>query len=164
MHKLGIDIGRVIMAPTDTDGRADTSFLSGGHDAAMRTPPSEGAFACIRELVEIFEGRIWLVSKCGDRIQKRSKDWLRFQDFYRQTGVPRTHLRFCKRRQDKRIHANQLKLTHFIDDRIDVLRHLRGRVQYMYLFGNQKPGAAIPDWVRPTLDWAAVMGELRGVA
>jgi len=148
------------MAPTDADGRADTSFLSGGHDNAMRTPPSEGAFASIRQLVEQFEGRVWLVSKCGDKIQQRSKAWLRFQDFHRQTGVPAGNVRFCKRRQDKRIHANQLNLTHFIDDRVDVLRHLRGRVDHMYLFGNQKRGRAIPDWVTHTLDWAAVMREL----
>jgi hypothetical protein len=56
--RIGIDIGRVIMAATDADGSADTSFLSGSLSAAMRTAPNEGAFRVLRELVARTEGNV----------------------------------------------------------------------------------------------------------
>ena len=36
--RLGVDIGRVILGTASLGGGADTSFLSGGDDAAMATP------------------------------------------------------------------------------------------------------------------------------
>jgi hypothetical protein len=158
--RIGLDIGRVIIAPVGPDGRTDTSFLGGTDAAAMRTPPSEGAFEVIRELVEAHEGRVWLVSKCGPRIQARTRDWLRFQGFYRTTGMDPSHLRFCRKRPQKQIHARQLGLTHFVDDRLDVLRHLPEVTPNLYLFGVQKPGTAAPEWVTPVADWAAVRAAL----
>src|SRR5262245_59498958 len=80
--RIGIDIGRVIMAATDVDGRADTSFLQGSDEAAMRTPPNEGAFDVVRDLVARTKGRIWLVSKCGRRIQELTRKWFRHWNFY----------------------------------------------------------------------------------
>jgi len=158
--RIGLDIGRVIINPAGTHGKEDTSFLGGSDANAMETPPSPGAFEVIRELVEFYEGRVWLVSKCGPRIQRRSRDWLRHQRFYEQTGLDRKNLRFCLKRPDKAIHCRQLQLTHFVDDRLDVLRHLRGVTPNRFLFGHQKPKVQIPDWVTPVTDWAEVRAAL----
>ncbi len=47
------------------------------------------------------------------------------------------NLRFCLQRPQKADHCRELGITHFIDDRSDVLRHLEGIVPKRYLFGPQ---------------------------
>ena len=126
--RIGIDIGRVIMAATDRSGRADTSFLQGSEANAMQTPPNEGAFSAIRELVARTNANVWLVSKAGPRIQNLTRKWLAHWDIFRKTGLPEEHVRFCLERRDKAAHARELRLSQFIDDRIDVHQHLRGIV------------------------------------
>lgn len=150
--RLGIDIGKVIMEPI-RGGKADTAFLSGSLERAMETPPAPGAFDGVRTLVEAFAGQAWLVSKAGPNVQAKTRRWLRHWDFFAATGLAPKHLRFCLRREDKAGHAKQLKLTHFIDDRLDVLEHLRGIVPHLYLFGEQPRLKHIPDWVTPVADW-----------
>jgi len=161
---LGIDIGRVIISAADSSGRSDTAFLSGNDERALETPPSAGAIEAITELVLAFEGRVWLVSKCGPRIQALTRRWLERQDFFTRTGVPPEHLRFCLKRPEKREHCAAIGATHFVDDRLDVLTHLVGLVPHLFWFGHQAPGAEAPAWARQTLDWseakAAILSRL----
>ena len=164
--RIGIDIGRVIMAPVK-GGKADTTFLSGSLEAALRTPPSPGAFEGVSMLVQAFEGRAWLISKAGPRVQDKTKRWLRHWDFHGVTALPRDHVRFCLERQQKVGHCKQLCITHFIDDRLDVLQYLRGLVPRLYLFGEQPRLDEIPDWVEHVADWrhatAAVLRDMERV-
>ncbi|MFE9575655.1 hypothetical protein ACFYO1_04670 [Nocardia sp. NPDC006044] len=150
-HRLGVDFGRVIQGATLKAGDADTVFLSGGLDEALRTPPSPGAFDVLPRLVRLFDGRAWVISKCGERIEQRTRQWLDHHDFFDRTGIPREHLRFCRKRADKAGHCAELGITHMIDDRIDVHRALRDLVPHRYLFGAQ-PGP-VPDWVRHVPTW-----------
>jgi hypothetical protein len=152
--RLGIDIGRVIVGAADENGHADTSFLSGSETAALETPPVEGAFETIASLHAQLEGRVWLVSKCGPRIQALTRRWLAHHGFHEKTGLSPEHLRFCRERREKRDHAARLGLTHFIDDRVDVLSHLVGLVPSLYLFGHQK--SAPPEWVVHVRTWRNV--------
>jgi hypothetical protein len=152
--RLGIDFGRVINEGSAEPGGDDTTFLSGGFEEAMRTPAMADSFEVIARLVQQFEGRVWIVSKCGERIQERTRQWLDYHDFWSKTGVSPDNKRFCRKRPDKAIHCKQLQITHFIDDRRDVLGHMQGIVEHRYLFGPQKFPA--PDWVIATPTWADV--------
>ncbi len=152
--RLGIDIGRVIIGGDAR--RGDTSFFSGSDVDAMDTPEVPGAIETIARLSELFGRRVWLVSKCGPKVQARTRQWLRHHDFWGRSGVPQTNLRFCLERRDKAIHCRQNRLTHFIDDRTDVLGHLEGVVEHRYLFGPQRPGTVVPAAVVPVHDWRAV--------
>ncbi|MCG8610656.1 MAG: hypothetical protein MI864_08985 [Pseudomonadales bacterium] len=158
--RLGIDIGRVIIGPV-VDGVADTSFLGNTLEKAMLTTPSPRAFESIACLVALFEGNAWLVSKCGPGVQQKTKAWLRHWRFHEHTGVPESHVRFCRERAHKAHHCKQLKITHFIDDRMDVLTHLRGLVPHLYLFGEQPKLRSIPDWLVHTKDWPAVTDQIK---
>jgi len=151
---LGIDIGRVIIGAADSSGSADTSFISGSDETALSTPPSTGAFEAIAELTQAFSGRVWLVSKCGPRIQQLTKRWLVSSSFYARTGVRSDRVRFCRRRPEKREHCLAIGATHFIDDRLDVLEHLVGLVPRLYWFGHQSGSARAPVWAQPARDWA----------
>ncbi|MCB1607035.1 MAG: hypothetical protein KDI71_08695 [Xanthomonadales bacterium] len=150
--KLGLDIGRVIITPEGQGG--DTSFLGGSIDDAMRTPPNVGMFEAVGELCERFGGQVWLVSKCGPRVQEKTRRWLAHHRFFRRTGIPAANLRFCLLRPQKAIHCRELGLTHFVDDRQDVLGYLAGVVQHRYLFGPQRRGQQTPRGLTPCLTWA----------
>lgn len=157
---LGIDIGRVIINALDESGHEDTAFLNGGEEAAMCTPASEGAFEAIAALTDLFEGRVWLVSKCGPRIQQRSKRWLARNQFHETTGVHPDRVRFCLKRPQKRDHCLAIGATHFVDDRLDVLRHLRGVVPNLYWFGHQRKGPESVPWAQRTQTWADAFGSI----
>ena len=153
-HKIGIDIGRVIITPGDDC--ADTSFLRGTIRDALNTKPYPGSFATIRKLVNVYNGRVWLVSKAGSRTQEKTLLWLEHHNFYQSTGIDRQHVRFCRQRHEKADHCRELGITHFIDDRIQVLKHLRYLVPNLFLFGAQKSGFIYPHWVTRTDDWQDV--------
>jgi hypothetical protein len=155
---LGIDIGRVIMCPVHDDGQPDTSFLTADDAEALATPAAPGMFDVVPRLVDAFGGRVWLVSKAGARIEALTRRWFVRHEFFARTGLREDQARFCRRREDKRTHAAELGLTHFIDDRTDVLTHLRGLVPHLGLFGVQSEPA--PEWTVPIADWFAVKRAL----
>ena len=140
------------MAPV-IGGKADTRFLSGGITQALATPPTPGAMEGIATLVNAFAGRVWLISKAGPNTQHKTGLWLEHQDFYTKTGVNARQIRFCLQRPEKAIHCQQLGITHFIDDRLDVLDHLRHCVEKRYLFGEQTTSQVVPPSITPVLTW-----------
>lgn len=152
-RRLGIDIGRVIIDGSSHPNGGDTAFFNGDEATLLATPEIPGAIDTIARLVERFDGQAWLVSKCGPRVRDRSLRWLANQDFFERTGIPEVNKRFCKERKEKRIHAVELGLTHFIDDKIDVHRAIQDTVDHCFLFGPQRGGTpyfttAVIDWVR----------------
>jgi hypothetical protein len=118
--KLGIDVGRVLISPGD-DSAPDTSFIGGTLEAALRTPPYPGMFEVVPRLVEKFERRVWIISKCGPRVQEKTRNWLQHHGFFERTGIDEGNLRFCLRRPDKALHCAEIGITHFIDCRISPL-------------------------------------------
>jgi hypothetical protein len=151
--RLGVDIGRVIIGGGSGPGGSDTQFFSGDTARMLATPAVPGAFATLARLVPRFE-EVWLVSKCGERVQRHTRQWLDHHDFAGRTGIGRGNVRFCLRRPDKAIHCADLGITHFIDDKVDVHQALRDVVPHRYLFGPQR--SRPPAWVQHTETWAAV--------
>lgn len=152
--RLGVDFGRVIQGGALPSGEEDTVFLQGGFREALASPPTDGAFGALTRLTRRFGGRVWVISKCGERIQRRTLAWLDHHDFYARTGIDRGNVRFCRRRGDKATHCAELAITHMVDDRLDVHCALRGVVAHLYLFG--APSEPAPAWVRCTPTWADV--------
>jgi len=137
---------------------ADTSFLGSSLEEAVTSPATPGAFDVIPRLVVRFERRVWIISKCGASTQRKTLAWLEHNDFYSRTGVPHGNVRFCRERAEKAIHCRDLRITHMIDDRLEVHQAIRDVVPHRYLFGPQHDD--IPDWVVHTPDWAAVAAVL----
>jgi tRNA(Leu) C34 or U34 (ribose-2'-O)-methylase TrmL len=152
--RLGIDIGRVIINGPAHPGGGDTAFFSGDETTMLATPEMPDALSSIARLVTRFHGQVWLVSKCGPRVQQRTLRWLAGHDFYQRTGLHPDHVRFCRSRADKRLHCEQLRLTHFIDDHPEVHAAIQGTVSYQYLFGTRIDH--IPDYVHPAPTWTEV--------
>jgi hypothetical protein len=129
--RLGVDIGRVII---EGDG-PDTSFVGGSEDDALRAPQIPGAFEALARLRRAFGGRVWLVSKCGKRVEARTRLWLARHRFFDVTGINPENLAFCRTRPEKAPICEALGITCFVDDRWDVLATIDGIVPHRILFG-----------------------------
>lgn len=144
--RIGVDIGGVIIQqvdrlyPIEAAGPGAGQTGTTGPDAERadrsdqdtsllrdfrRTPPMPGAFEALATLVsEVFGEHVHLVSKCGERVERRSRLWLAHHDFYRRTGIAAGNVHFCRTREAKAPIAAALGLTHFVDDRLEVLSYL----------------------------------------
>ncbi len=120
MERLGVDIGGVIIEGASAS--ADTSFFS---DNYLMTPALPGAVEALRRLHdERFGEDIFLVSKCGARTERKTREWLDHHRVYARSGLAPERLHFCRKRQDKAPICRDLGITHFIDDRLEVLGYL----------------------------------------
>ena len=156
---LGLDFGRVIMCPPPFVEGADTAFLALPENEALTIEPPAEAFPIIAALVSKFEGRVYIVSKAGPRIQRLTRAWLEVHEFFKLTRMPQASVHFCRERSEKRNYAIKLGLTHFVDDRIDVLESLSDIVPFRYLFGGH---TQVPDGTLHVPDWPVLGRALLG--
>jgi hypothetical protein len=124
--KLGIDIGDTIIM---REGRVDEG------DNPLQSPFPR-AFESIAYLVDLFNEDVFLVSSCTEIGERRNIEWLNYHDFFNQTGVLKTNLRFCRERRLKSPICEELQITHFIDNLVGVLRSL-ATVPHKYCFNPQ---------------------------
>ncbi len=121
MHsmRIGIDIGGVIIAQ-DTD-EPDLFFSND----FLRAKTFPDCFETIKLLIEKFgKENVFIISKCGEKVQRKSRDWLEHNQFFSSTGFLPGHIHFCLERHEKAGLAERLQLNIFIDDRYTVLKHL----------------------------------------
>lgn len=129
MEAIGIDIGGVIIERLDA--HRDTAFLA---ERFLDTPAVAGAFESIRDIVESrFGANAYLVSKCGPKVQSMTLQWLEARQFFRRTAIVPGNVRFCRERRHKASICDALGITHFVDDRLEVLSCLT-TVANRYLF------------------------------
>ena len=148
---LGVDFGRVINDGSSHPSGDDTSFLTGSEEEMLATPAMSGAFDALTRLTKVFEGRVWIVSKAGPRIQANTERWLAHHGFFATTVIPQDHIRFVRRRADKAAICAEIGITHFVDDRSEVLKTLVGIVPHLFLYGHQT--GPTPDYAKPTPTW-----------
>jgi hypothetical protein len=155
--RFGIDFGGVIVRSRRWHRGEDTDLAgSDGEDAAR-----EGVFRAVREIVSVCEGRVWIVSKAGPRMQARSLAWLEAVDFYARTNLDPEKVRFCRERTEKEGICRELGITHFVDDRIHVMQILRHAVPHLYLFGERGEERSCPPWATFVTAWDEVVRRLR---
>ena len=125
---LGVDIGNVIINHRGIE-MTDELFENGYHTI----PAMESVVDSLIQLKSLFGNNIYLVSKCKVTADPKILSWLKKNSFFEQTGIPRDHVFFCRERSEKERICKQLNITHFIDDRLEVLSHLVGTVPNLYL-------------------------------
>ena len=151
MERIGIDIGNVIIGGHSRD----TSLLGENYLQAL---PVDGAVEGVRTLVECFgQEHVFLVSKAGAWMQIKTRKWLGHTNFFEVTGVNPAHIAFCLERPEKARLCASLRITHFVDDSLEVLFHL-DQVANRYLFGQpcqrdtQRYGSILPS-IHQVLSW-----------
>ncbi|MGC1184369.1 MAG: hypothetical protein WBA31_04350 [Candidatus Dormiibacterota bacterium] len=129
---LGVDVGGVIIDRASED--SDTSFFGENY---LLTPPVPGAFKELGDLTLRFGRRVHVISKCGPSVEGKTRSWLRSHDFFEITGIPTDNLHFVRTREEKAPICEALGVTHFIDDRVDVLQSMTSvRNRVLFLGGN----------------------------
>jgi hypothetical protein len=126
---LGVDIGGVIIDRINNG--TDTSFFTNNY---LKTTAVPGVFDALRQLRDKkFGENIYLVSKCGKVVQDKTLHWLQYNNFYDKTGINYDHVHFCRQRHEKAGICQKFGITHFVDDRLEVLGNLIS-VPTLYLF------------------------------
>lgn len=127
---LGVDIGNVII-----NNRLNDPEINKVDEVVYAAfPPSEGAFDSLKTLNDYFNGEVYLVSKCTEWAQKQILLWLKAHDFYTKTGVKEGNVCFVRQRHEKDEVCRKLGITHFIDDRLEVLSHMVESTPNLILF------------------------------
>lgn len=121
---LGIDFGRTICdigSGHVTTGRAevDPHFFD--------LPFVDGALEQIKSFVPLFGPQsMHIVSKCAPESEDPIKGWLARKNFWELTGMREGNIHFCRERDQKFEICLELGVSHFVDDRREVLHYLRG--------------------------------------
>lgn len=155
--KIGIDIGGVIIDRNRNDN-SDTSLFGTNYLNAFAVSGALEAISVINK--KMFPNETYIISKCGAAIEKKSREWLRHNGFYTMTSVAEDHVYFCRERADKAPIARKLGLTHFIDDKYEVLGYMKDVVANRILFNPNleemmQTGPVGP--VIPIFSWADVL-------
>lgn len=155
---LGVDVGGVIVALAGRE--EDTSFFG---SRPLETPATDGVFEALATLTRTpFAGRVHLVSKAGPKVEANTRDWLAHHDFFARTGVDPANVHFVRERRDKAPVCERLGVTHFVDDRLDVLAYLE-MVSHRFLFTGgtgERPARELPAWVTVVASWAELVGSM----
>lgn len=127
---LGVDVGGVIF---------DQASLPAGDindDAFFAVPPVTDSIESLAALNQgIFKDAIYLVSKYNIETGPEGiRAWLERQNFYDRTGIPREHLYQCAERREKAPIVRELGITHFVDDRAEVMSYFADFVPNLYHF------------------------------
>lgn len=127
---LGVDIGNVII-----NNRLNNPEVVEVTETVYRSfPASEGVFDALKTLNEYCMGEVYLVSKCTEWAQEQILHWLDFHDFYIKTEIKKDHVHFVRQRHEKDGVCRTLGVTHFIDDRLEVLSHMIQSTPHLILF------------------------------
>ena len=144
---LGIDVGNVIIG----GGGEDTSFFSNNY---LRTPALDGVFEVLPRIVPKFDDVV-IISKCGNRVRNKTMEWMKHYDFHTKTGIGVDKFNFCYKREDKAWIAQFWEVTHYLDDRMDIINSMRGVVPNLFLFAPNVRATVTQGGFHIVPSWAA---------
>lgn len=162
---LGLDVGGVLV--DRVSDRTDTSFMG---NRPMETPAVKGSLTAVQRLVVHFGQRVHIISKAGPQVAGLTTRWLTvhgyIEEYFSSNGVetdgvqiPRTNLHYVRSRREKDPVAHALGITHFVDDRLDVLDNLSS-VPHRFLFtgglGSHTVPVDVPTGIVRVNDWSTL--------
>lgn len=127
---LGVDIGNVIINHRLSDPNDKTL-----HEERYSTiPATDDAFNALKILNDYFKGEVYLISKCTQWAEEKILTWLKDNNFYSKTGINANNIYFVRELHEKDAVCRKLGVTHFIDDKLEVLSHMIKSTPYLFLF------------------------------
>ncbi len=123
--RIGFDVGNVILE-TDTDGSRPAEIRhAGSHPLDLPQSYVDGALSVIRDTVgKLGAQNVHIISKCGVSMQQKTQRYFEETNFFDKTNFARENVWFVKKRAEKAPIAARLALTHFVDDRSQILRSM----------------------------------------
>lgn len=87
----------------------------------------------IKRMVEDPDNKVVIISKVNEEQMARVLQWIDVSGFYNATHLNRADIFFCRERHEKAAIARDLRITHHIDDRPEVMAHMDASIK-KYLF------------------------------
>jgi hypothetical protein len=132
---LGVDLGNVIIDHVGF-GTTPEFFHSGDYNVI---PPVPGVLNALHRLnQERFLGNMFVVYNASDVADQKIISWFKSHDFFERTGVSPERVMRTQNGRNKLSACKLYQATHFIDDRLEVLSHLVGKVGSLYLLRPQQ--------------------------
>jgi len=132
---LGVDLGNVIIDHLGF-GTTPEFFHTGDYNII---PPVPGVHEALKRLNEKrFGCEIFVVYNATDVADQKINSWLLAHDFFSRTGISPDRVRRTQNGRNKLSICQTYGATHFIDDRLEVLSHLIGKVENLYLLRPQR--------------------------
>lgn len=155
--RLGLDFAGVII-------RSGVISRPGGTIFDDEVPRSShlrpGALAAVSELVSRTSGQVWIVSKAREEMQPVIRGYLEAIDFFARTGLSPHSVHFTLDRAGKREVCLENRITHFLDDRLEVLELLEEAVPYRFWFTEEDERDRVPSGVCAVVDWQEALDRL----
>lgn len=111
--KLGVDIGGVIASRKNSKG--ERTYLSS--EQFLDCLPMEGVYDALRKLAEKYD--LYIVSRGEEKTDESSETWLNVWGIDK--IIPPNQCHRCRKIEEKGDICARLGITHFVDDRKDVL-------------------------------------------
>jgi len=92
------------------------------------------SFSSLAYLHSIFGENIHLISQCQPDLQEVKLKWMEEKNFCHLTKVPLKRIHFVREPHEKALLAKELKATHFVEDRAEILNHAMKVVENLFLF------------------------------
>ncbi|HSX01383.1 MAG TPA: hypothetical protein VLF67_04025 [Candidatus Saccharimonas sp.] len=128
---LGVDIGGVIIDGSAGVSSGDDTDLD--DEGFLETPAIAGAIRMIAQLNLAFD-QTYLISKARPATRERTNRWLKHHNFYGLTGIVPQRVIYTDDRIQKAVVASLVGISHFVDDKLEVLKYLKGVARCRVLF------------------------------
>ena len=118
--KIGIDCGGVLLANYN---RSDGTSVPSKH-SFLEFPTLRGAQDAVIKLVEIFgQENVHVVSQVSKRLESELAQWI-YVNFVDPSVLLEKNIHFCEEPSGKAPICSSLGLTHFVDNRMEILSFL----------------------------------------
>lgn len=158
---VGTDLGGSIIDKAGENSRE--TFLGPQYLMTSEVP---AVFVTLRAMVEKTRGKdgkcnVYVISACETSLRKKAEWWLEHRQFSQQTGIPPENILFCDSRRAKAAMAAKLGITHFVDDRIEVLSQMPADMEKFLFRPDPTETGAFPTLipkVRLAESWQDILG------
>lgn len=134
-ESLGVDLGNVIIDHLNF-GTTPDFVRVGDYDTIPAVP---GVFESLGRLhKERFNNSIFVVYNASDVADQKIVSWLNAHEFSSRTGIQPERVHRSPGGRNKSRLCEEYLATHFIDDRLEALGDLIGKVEHLYLFRPQQ--------------------------
>lgn len=150
---LATDFGEVII---QLSLNTDISFKGPNY---LNAPEVFGACDALSNLhKERFGNNMYVISQCALERESRILEWSAHHHFFERTGISSDNFYFCRDITDKAPICKRLGVTHFVDDRLEVLQCLNS-VSNLYLFNASSVEGDVVG-IQPVRSWRQLLTEL----
>lgn len=151
---LALDIGGPII-----DCRSGSTLAE--YQAAPETPD---AIPCLAWLVKAKRfRRVLLISQCSPELERVKRQWFTLKDVFYRTELDPDSVYYCRKSEEKAQICRMNGVTHFADDRVEILRHALV-VPHLYAFNPDLAEFERHPELRGTItvvkDWPELMHHL----